>query len=555
MQHTTVVSNSVVDLEVGLALVEEARPAPNRATQRLLGAYYTPQSAADYMADWVVRYEGEHILEPSVGDGTFLRAVAATSARRSFTAIRLTGVEIDEQARVQALQNARMAEITLRWADFLAVDPFPVQAVIGNPPYVRLRHLAEDQRQRALQAAKAVMEKPLDPASSIWMPFVLHSLRFLAVGGRLAFVLPYEFTYVRYAQPLWQALRANFGTLHVLRTHERLFPELLQDVVILLADNRGSHTDTVRYQAFERVADLLNSRPVVEETLRIDDLLAGKRVFVSALLGTELRRLLNTMVADRTVRARELVTFNIGYVAGDKTFFHPTISDVQQYRIAAHSLHPTLTAARRLKGAGLRTSALGAPQIDQLFLPDPNAVTTGERGYIATGAERGVAARYKCRIRDPWFIVPGVRVPDVVLSVFSERPLLLINDAGCFASNSLLCGYCKTATGEELVTGWYTSLTLLQCELEVHALGGGVMIMVPNEAGNIRLPQQVTTQGAHLNGLDHLLRHAKIQAAYEAGDGPVLRGQLGFSADAVERIRHGIAVLAHWRTSARTAKQ
>ena len=32
---------------------------------------------------------------------------------------------------------------------------------------------------------------------------------------------------------------------------------------------------------------------------------------------------------------------------------------------------------------------------------------------------------------------------------------------------------------------------LLQCELEVHSLGGGVLVVVPREAGNIRIPRQV----------------------------------------------------------------
>ena len=45
------------------------------ATRRRLGAYYTPHSAADYMAAWIVRANGDHILEPSFGDGIFLRAV------------------------------------------------------------------------------------------------------------------------------------------------------------------------------------------------------------------------------------------------------------------------------------------------------------------------------------------------------------------------------------------------------------------------------------------------------------------------------------------------
>lgn len=555
MEPAMAISAPVVaaDSAVQLSLFDVARCVPDGTIQRLLGAYYTPQSAADYMADWAVRHDGEHVLEPSFGDGIFLQAIAASAARKNFTAVRLSGVEVDEQTHLRAMRAQQIVDVDLRCADFLSVSPFKVQAVIGNPPYVRLRRLVQDQRERALRAAAMAMGQAMDPSGSLWMPFVLHAMRFLDLGGRLAFVLPYDLTYVRYARPLWEALCNNFGSLHVLRTHERLFSGLLQDVVILLADHYGSRTNIVRYQAFERVQDLLSARPVVDEMLSIDDLLRGERVFVGALLGGELRHLLSTRIAHMTVPARKLVTFNIGYVAGDKTFFHPTDRDVHDYQLPLRSLHPSLTSARMIKGAGLWSSALNRGHMSKLFLPDPGILTAGEERYITMGEKRGVATRYKCRVRDPWFVVPGTRVPDVVLSVFTERPVLLINDAQCFASNSLLCGYRIGATSEAIATGWYTSLTLLQCELEVHALGGGVMVMVPREAGNVRLPKHLCVREDHLHHLDSLLRKGRTVEAYESGDPKVLMEQLGLSADDVDLVRHGIAVLAHWRTSARSS--
>jgi hypothetical protein len=460
-------------------------------------------------------------------------------------------VEIDEKALARALHEQLIPSTDVRCKDFLAVQPFPVHAVVGNPPYVRLRHVENGQRQRALLAANTVLNRGMDPAGSLWMPFVLHAMRFLSVGGRLAFVLPYEFTYVRYARPLWAALRDNFGSLEVLRTHERLFPDLLQDVVILLADGYGAHTQSVRFRAFERVDDLLRARPVVDEALTIEDLLRGERVFVEALLGDELRRFLRTRVADAAVPARRLVTFNIGYVAGDKAFFHPSEHNVQEFALPQSSLRPSLTSARALKGAGLRTSSWSAAGRSSLFVPNEEDLTDGERRYIAMGEKQGVSRRYKCRIRKPWYKVPGLRIPDVVLSVFSERPLLMLNDARCLASNSLLCGYSIGSTSEEIAAGWYTSLTLLQCELEVHALGGGVMVMVPNETGNVRLPKAVRAEAGHIDHLDRVLRLGKVTDAYQAGDRRILIDQLKFGSKDVDLIRQGLRVLAHWRTSAR----
>ncbi len=540
-------------LDVNTPVEKKIKAPTENAIRRLTGVYYTPSSAADFMADWLVRYNGEHILEPSFGAGIFLQSVAASNQRRQFGHVHLTGFEIDGSVRAQAQEQFAGLGANLRCADFLGVSPFPVQCVIGNPPYVRLRNLPDDQRERALEVAGSVMGEPMEPSGSLWMPFVLHAMRFLTTGGRMALVLPYELTYVRYARLLWDTLRSKFGSLQILRTHERLFPDILQDVVILLADRYGERTETVCYQAFERVEDFLGNHPLVNEQIPIDDLLRGQRSFVEALLGPDLRRLLRGHIAETTLPARNLVTFNIGYVTGDKNFFHPKPETIQKYCLPKASLHPALTSTRGLKGSGIGTSSFNREEMDRLFLPGDDPLTAGELSYIEWGEENGVANRYKCQVRDPWYVVPGVRVPDVILSVFSECPVLLVNDADYFASNSLLCGFSNGLTNAEIVTRWYTSLTLLQCELEVHALGGGVMVLIPGEAGNIRLPQRVITQEDHFQQLDRRLKQGKTVEAYQSGDHKILIDQLGFSEDDVNLIRHGIRVLAHWRTSSRSS--
>lgn len=334
-------------------------PEISGASRRLRGAYYTPQSVAEFIAEWAVRWDGEHVLEPSFGDGMFLRAVGQSIGRRNLDGVRVSGVEIDAQARDLALRDGAIAGAELRLGDFLDVEPFAVQAVIGNPPYVRLRRLAPADRERALLGAQVGMGALMDPSGSLWMPFVLHAMRFLDRGGRLAFVLPYDFTYVRYARPLWRVLAERFGAIRVLRTHERAFPDILQDVIILLADDFGGCTKAVHYQAFNRVADLLGGNPVADEQLAVRDIASGDRAFISALLRPELRELLRRRVVPLTAPARESVTFNIGYVAGDKTFFHPDADHVHAYALPSRNLRPALTSTRAIRRAGLWSSAIG----------------------------------------------------------------------------------------------------------------------------------------------------------------------------------------------------
>jgi hypothetical protein len=529
-------------------------PALARSSARALGAYYTPPVAAQLLVKWALRNKGDRVLEPSMGDGAFLGALALESERRGLGA-EVWGVEL---AVDTFASTVAVGDLDPRHAirdDFLAVDPFEVDAVVGNPPYVRLRHLPADQQRTALPVADRVLGEPMDPAGSVWMPFVLHATEFLARGGRLGFVLPYDLTYVRYSRPLWRFLAERFTDLRVVRVHERMFPEILQEVVLLLADGFGGSTTIVSFEAYETVARLERREPAIRSVIEIDDIVAGERVFLEALLSEDTRALLEDRIRPTTVSASALVTFHIGYVCGDKSFFHPDAETIAKYGLPDGSLLNALTSSRQLRGMGIRTAAVPGNRLSRLFMPpqDRGLLTPGERAYLGNGDATGVSQRYKCRIRDPWYVTPYVRTPDVVVPVFTEKPALLVNDASLVASNSLLCGYLRHGSAESLAQAWFTSLTLLQLELKVHALGGGVMVLVPREAGRVQLPIVKAADEEHLALLHEHVANEKLDLAFAAGDEPVLGAVLGLNAAEIGLIQDGTDVLAHWRTAARSS--
>jgi hypothetical protein len=240
--------------------------------------------------------------------------------------------------------------------------------------------------------------------------------------------------------------------------------------------------------------------------------------------------------------ASTLVDFRIGYVAGDKDFFHPSTSVVSRHKLPRTNLHKSLTNARRVRGHGLWTSKMGAEVADNLWIPEKR-LSAGELDYVDYGEKKGVSQRYKCRIRNPWYLVPGAKRPDAIVTVFSETPLLVVNDGGWLASNSLLCCYTRSGNLEEFVQRWYTSLTLLSIGLQVHSLGGGVMIMVPNEASNVRIPR-IPYSKRSLEVLNEVLKKGDIRAAYETGD-QALAKIIGEKNLAL--IQQGIDILAYWR--------
>jgi adenine-specific DNA methylase len=49
----------------------------NEREQKLRGGYYTPLDLAAYIARWTLAQKPQQVLEPSCGDGIFIRAIVA----------------------------------------------------------------------------------------------------------------------------------------------------------------------------------------------------------------------------------------------------------------------------------------------------------------------------------------------------------------------------------------------------------------------------------------------------------------------------------------------
>jgi hypothetical protein len=530
----------------GMTTAFDSTKLPARPTTKLLGAYYTADLATEFMARWAIRTSQDRVLEPCFGDGAFLKAVIRMSLERGFDQVKVFGVEMAEAAFRDAVAGGTILLADATMDDFLKTRPFPVDVVIGNPPYVRLRHLPASQAARAMRIACEALGEPMKSSGSLWMPFVLHAIQFLVVGGRLAFVLPYDMTYVRYARPLWHYFGKRFSSLQVLRIHERLFPDIMQDVVILCADGFGGTTNTVRFSAFERKVDFISGNSSADEELALSAIVNGARPFVRALLPNDLRELLDDRLEKATYPIREVCSFNIGYVSAHKTFFHPPQSVIDKFRIPDSSLRPTVTSSRQLSGVGVLTSSIDRASQEFLFRP-LGKPSTAEQRYIQHGEDLGVDRRYKCRNREPWYKVPDVRVPDLILSVFGERPIMLLNDGRLVATNSLLCGFMRRGSPESLLEAWYTSLAHLYCELHVHSLGGGVFVLVPRETGDIRVPRFQALPEKYLSDLHSVVRRFGTEKAYSFGDETILKGKLGLNDRDLDVIRQGVIQLRRWR--------
>lgn len=452
--------------------------------RKRLGQVFTPEAVAHSLVSWVIARASDRLVDPSCGDGRFLACHRAS-----------VGVELDESEALIAKHRAPWALI--HQADFFAWASETrerFEAAAGNPPFIRYQHFAGAIRDRALEEA-AKLGARFSGLTSSWAPFLVVTARLLKAGGRMAFVVPAEIGHAPYAVPTLTTLCNHFDRVRVVAIREKLFPDLSEDAWILYASGFGGRTDSIELT----ITDRFLPSPKVPKITKSVSLEAWRKA------GHRLRRFLlsdDALAAYEefcgrpgVVRFSDVVSVGIGYVSGANDFFHLRPSEAKSYGLPRSVLRVTIRRAEQLPP--LRVDAKSVRKwLDQdepvllLDLKGADELTASLRRYLNSKRAREVRKGYKCRNRNPWYVVPDVRVPDAFLSYMSgARPVLVRNEAGCVCTNSVHAVITKSGHSvHSLQRVWSHPLVDLSCELEGHPLGGGMLKLEPREAANVRLP-------------------------------------------------------------------
>lgn len=490
------------------------------AARKARGAFFTPSRIAEFLTAWAVRTADDTVLEPSCGEAAFL--LPAGRRLRELGAgfdCRLFGAELHgpsaDRARGLLAQEGFSAEITT--GDFFAFAPDrKFDAIIGNPPFVRYQDFTGEARLRSAEAALAQGVR-LSRLASSWAAFVIHAALHLEPNGRMALVLPAELLSVKYASEVRSFLLRRFASLRLVLFEERVFPGVLEDVVLLLAEGTG------RADCFEvhqtRNADTLGPAEAAKWTLHTPQASAK---WTPALLAERAFAIYENLAARFCEPLGDWGITYLGAVTGNNRYFTLTAVEAAAAGLQKSDLiRISPPGSRHLRGLTF-TERAWRSQIEEgarayLFCPHGTPSAASE-AYITTGAE--AAKAYKCRVRKPWWRVPLVRKPDLFLTYMDhERPRLVENAAGVHIINSV---YGLTLHDDRRQVGLkllplaaINSITLLGAEVVGRAYGGGLLKLEPREADTLPVPSLACVQ-LHAERLE--LVRDQLSTALRQGD-------------------------------------
>ncbi|CVH75678.1 Modification methylase Eco57IB [Coriobacteriaceae bacterium CHKCI002] len=514
------------------------------------GAFFTPRFLAEFIAAWTVRSESERVLEPACGEAEFMLAaldrLVFLGANPESAERCVDGVELHAESACAAKRRLALSRYNccVEVGDFLDRDAVgEYDAVIGNPPYIRFQAIGEAQR-ASIKRVSARSGVKMSALSSTWAPFVVQSALCLKKGGRLGLVLPAELLSVNYAASIRSFLLGSFSSIQLVTFDELVFPEVQEEVVVLLADGyRLGRADVIKWRQCSDLTDLDLSSLVDYVPRSPEDRWSG--LFAS---GNALGYLQGLLDDGLFVPLEAWGRISLGVVTGNNGFFALSEEQVSSYNLDEGDLVSLCPPGSR----HLRRFDFSADDYDRLrrdnektklFYPRKGVLSSTAESYVETGELQGVHRAYKCRKRDPWWRVPVGKIPDAFVTYMnSYGPNICANSAGVIALNSchgLFFSGESAGLGRELLPlACMNSATLFGSEIVGRSYGGGMLKLEPKEACRLPVPSLAVVAAAadKLRAVRPYASQLMLRRDYDAVVGLVdavliscLEGERGFA--------------------------
>lgn len=454
------------------------------------GSYYTPSYLASFITKRVLYFCNRaslSILEPSVGDGAFIEEINKIKKRK----ISLTALDINEEELKKAALKWNDNKANFGTIDFLEyTNNSKFSLIIGNPPYVKKNRLTSKQIDLCKEIHKAEGLSEVS-VKNIWTTFLVKSNTMLADDGVLAFVLPSELLQVKFAEEVREYLKKQFERIEIFTFNDLMFECKGQDTIVLFAYKKHIEAGEF-FTNIESKESLENN----SYTLNHNNLLVESRVKWTHhfLTADELTFLDSLKIQLRTIN--DICESKPGIVTAANDFFIIDKETEDTYNLSEYT-KPIIQKGFFVNGS------IVFDEVDLLHLEktkhptkllqlnDNDVVSESLSEYLTLGVEREIPDRYKCKIRNKWYVIPNISTrPEAFFFKRSHHyPKLLKNNSSAYVTDSAYKIQVKEGYDlNSFIYSFYNSLTLIFSEIEGRYYGGGVLELTPSEFKKLPIP-------------------------------------------------------------------
>lgn len=481
------------------------------------GSYYTPSYLASFITKRVLSFCNKtslSILEPSVGDGAFVEEINKIKKLR----ISLTALDINETELQKASAKWNKKNASFETIDFLEyTNGSKYSLIIGNPPYVKKNRLSSKQIDLCKNIHKAEGLSEIS-VKNIWTTFLIKSNSLLAKDGILAFVLPSELLQVKFAEEIREYLKKQFERIEIFTFNDLMFECKGQDTIVLFAYK--GHCEQGEF--FTNI----ESKEVLENnsfTLNHNNLLVESKVKWTHHFLTKAELTFLDNLKSRLKTINDICESKPGIVTAANSFFIIDQDTEKKYDLSEYT-KPIIQKGGFVNGSVVfdEEDLLHLEKTNHptklLQLNNNDVVSESLNEYLTIGIEREIPDRYKCKIRNKWYVIPNISTkPEAFFFKRSHHyPKLLRNNSSALVTDSAYKVEIKKGYNlNSFIYSFYNSLTLLFSEIEGRYYGGGVLELTPSEFKKLPIPyieinenefQQFVNDFEHKSNIDEILR-------------------------------------------------
>ncbi|WP_154724196.1 N-6 DNA methylase [Vibrio cyclitrophicus] len=481
--------------------------------KRELGAFYTPPELSQILVDWAITKPTETILEPSFGGCGFfdscIKRLKALDCKASDK--QLYGVDIDEHAfDILSKKFGHVVDTKNRFilSDFISVEPedFLVDkfdVVLGNPPYVSMHNMTEEQRQ---SCDKILQGSPFSGVTmgrnaSLWAFFLLHSLSFIKEGGRVAWVLPSSLLHADYAKTLISIHQKHFKSLRIIKLAERFFISegAKETSVILIAEGFSSEDIDDGVASVDYVDTLEELRMML--TSEVTNTAFDFDKYKLSLLSPDVRKAFNAVSFQKYAQPlSHYLDIKIGMVTGANKYFIIDKKTVDKFNLPNDCLRPVV--GRFPSFIGIKHSvprqkiiqrenkrAYLVHATSEQMQDEMNAVSQ----YLSQVTTEEIEGNRTFKKRPHWFAPDDNIISDAFMSYMIHLgPRMVINQGKVNCTNSIhkIFFHDKKMNADKklaIAVSLLSSYSQLSAELEGRAYSSGVLKIEPSAGRKIEI--------------------------------------------------------------------
>ena len=373
--------------------------------------------------------------------------------------------------------------------------------------------------------------------TNAWVSFVVGSSLLLKDNGKIGFVIPAELLQVSYAQQLRDFLAHFYNKINIISFEKLVFSDIQQEVVLLLCEKNESGSHLIEHLELRDATELEKlDVNILRSPAKKIDFKSNKWTYY--FLEQEEINFLERVAEKKNIPTiSNYANVEVGITTGANDYFTVPLPVVEAYNLKEF--------AKPMVGRSVQVNSVIFTKEDWklnrqtkakahlLVFPSKENINgkKGASSYIKLGESMGINKGYKTSIRDDWFVIPSIKLSD---ALFIRRnnlyPRLILNEAIAYTTDTMHRVFMKKDTDKNaFIASFYNSLSLAFSEIVGRSYGGGVLELMPSEAGKILLPYQTENEKL-LSTIDKMMRDKKsIDQILKITNEQILKKGYGFT--------------------------